>query len=75
VATPFTPSPVTFIRGYNRLAYHAHIFDDFQNTELPLLIAAAGGSAVGFYMTCPGGGRIDHKAKNIFIYGYSQSFG
>ena len=52
------------------------IFEDFEAHELPKLIQANGGSNV-FELSCPGGGRIEHKptTKELFVYGYSQSYG
>jgi hypothetical protein len=54
-----------------------HIFENFEQTELPQIIKANGGKADGIGASCPGGGRIEHNSeeKSIFIYGYSQSYG
>jgi len=56
------------VRGNARGAYHADIFEEFEE---------------GFYKTsklrakCVGGGRIKHtpSKKHIVVYGYSQGFG
>ena len=65
--------PRHLVRGYKWAAFHADILDHVVEKELkPLKQRVA-----GLRWSCPGGGRIQHNArdKTILIYGYSQGFG
>jgi len=84
VSNPPTDESVLFLRGTKRFEYHKEIFEDFESklrNHLEVRGITLGDSSSKLKETveikCPGGGRIEHSAKNktMSVYGYSMSYG
>lgn len=58
-------SDIIIVRGYQRAKWHTDIFEEVQNTLLPLKCA------------CLGGGKLNHDPaeKKILVYGESTGYG